>query len=47
MNLWINQKGTRPQDTPIDISELNAEELAIIKGQYPELMKNQSNTTIK
>jgi hypothetical protein len=43
----LNQKGTRPQDTPIDISELNAEELAIIKGQYPELMKNQSNTTIK
>jgi hypothetical protein len=43
----LNQKGIRPQDTPIDISELNAVELAIIKGQYPELMKNQSNTTIK
>jgi len=39
----LNQKGTRPQDTPINNSELNAEERAIITGKYPELTKNISN----
>jgi hypothetical protein len=37
----LNQKGTRPQDKPIDIGELNAEEQAIIKHRYPELIKNK------
>ncbi|HSH19947.1 MAG TPA: DUF3863 domain-containing protein [Draconibacterium sp.] len=36
----LNQKGIRPQDKPIDISELSAEEKTIIKGRYPELIKN-------
>ena len=36
----LNQKGTRPQDIPIDISELSNEEKAIIKRRYPELIKN-------
>ncbi len=36
----LNQKGTRPQDVPIDISELNAEEKEIVKRWYPELIKN-------
>jgi hypothetical protein len=35
----LNQKGTRPQDQPIDIKELNAEEQAIIECQYPGLIK--------
>ena len=34
----LNQKGTRPQDKPIDINELNAEEKAIVKRRYPELI---------
>lgn len=34
----INQKGTRPQDKPIPISELTAEEKAIIARRYPELV---------
>lgn len=33
----LNQKGLRPQDTPKLLSELNAEDQAIIKKQYPEL----------
>jgi len=36
----LNQKGIRPQDKPIDISELNAEEQSIIKRWYQELIKN-------
>jgi len=35
----LNQKGTRPQDIPIDISELNDDEQAIIKRQYPDLIR--------
>ena len=35
----LNQKGTRPQDKPIDIGELNTEEQAIIECRYPELIK--------
>jgi hypothetical protein len=33
----LNQKGTRPQDKPIDIGQLNADEQEIIKRRYPEL----------
>ena len=33
----LNQKGTRPQDKPININELNADDKAIIKKRYPEL----------
>jgi len=35
----LNQKGVRPQDKPISIEQLNAEEQAIIKQRYPELIK--------
>lgn len=35
----LNQKGIRPQDKPISIEQLNAEEKAIIKSRYPELIK--------
>ncbi len=37
----LNQKGVRPQDVPIDIRELSPEEQAIIKRQYPELIKGE------
>jgi hypothetical protein len=33
----LNQKGIRPQDKPIDIGQLNADEQAIIRRRYPEL----------
>jgi len=33
----LNQKGTRSQDKPIDLSELNAEEKTMILKRYPEL----------
>jgi hypothetical protein len=33
----LNQKGTRPQDKPIELRQLNADEQAIIKLWYPEL----------
>ncbi len=36
----INQKGTRPEDKPIDVKELNAEEKKIIKKRLPELTMN-------
>jgi hypothetical protein len=35
----LNQKGTRSQDKPININELNADEKAIIKNRYPELIE--------
>ena len=35
----LNQKGTRSQDVPIDISQLNAEEKTIIEIRYPDLIK--------
>jgi hypothetical protein len=35
----LNQKGSRPQDIPVDIRELNAEEQTMIKRRYPELIK--------
>jgi hypothetical protein len=34
----LNQKGVRPQDMPIPIGQLNADELAFIKRRYPELI---------
>jgi hypothetical protein len=34
----LNQKGIRPQDKPIPIGQLNADEQAIIKRRYPELI---------
>lgn len=33
----LNQKGTRPEDQPITIGQLNEEELAMIRRRYPEL----------
>jgi len=36
----LNQKGTRPQDKPININELNSEEQLIIKQRYPELINS-------
>jgi len=38
----LNQKGVRPQDKPISIGQLNADEQAIIKRRYPELIKDAS-----
>ncbi|MCX6226963.1 MAG: DUF3864 domain-containing protein [Bacteroidia bacterium] len=34
----LNQKGTRPQDNPIDIKQLNPDEQALIQRRYPELI---------
>ena len=34
----LNQKGTRPQDIPVRIEELNADDQAIIMQRYPELV---------
>lgn len=36
----LNQKGTRPQDKPIEIGQLNAAEQKMIKRKYPEQFKN-------
>jgi hypothetical protein len=41
MNI-LNQKGLRPQDKPIDIGQLNAEELALIRKSYPKLIDDIS-----
>jgi len=38
----LNQKGIRPQDKPIPIGQLNADEQAIIKHRYPELINGGS-----
>jgi len=35
----LNQKGIRPQDQPIPIGQLTADEQAIIRRRYPELLK--------
>ncbi|MHC4145627.1 MAG: DUF3864 domain-containing protein [Planctomycetota bacterium] len=37
----LNQKGIRPQDKPISIEQLNADEQAMIKRRYPELIKDR------
>ena len=34
----INQKGTRPQDKPVPLSNLTAEEQSLIRKHYPELI---------
>jgi hypothetical protein len=39
------QKSTRPQDKPINIGALNANERAMIKSKYPELIDNQTYIT--
>ena len=36
----LNQKGIRPQDKPIPIEQLSADEQALIKLRYPELIKS-------
>jgi hypothetical protein len=33
----INQKGTRPQDRPIPLTELTADEQSLIRRHYPKL----------
>ena len=38
----LNQKGTRPQDKPILIEQLSADEQAMIERRYPELIKDRS-----
>jgi hypothetical protein len=38
----LNQKGIRPQDKPIPIGQLNADEQAMIKQRYPELINGAS-----
>ena len=40
----LNQKQIRPQDKPMDIGQLNAEEKAIIKRWYPGLLPDDTNT---
>jgi hypothetical protein len=37
----INQKGLRPQDKPIPLTELSKEEQELIKKYYPELFKEK------
>lgn len=39
----LNQKGTRPQDKPIYIKQLNDEEKALIINRYPYLLKEESD----
>ncbi|MEI6235434.1 MAG: DUF3863 domain-containing protein [Planctomycetota bacterium] len=38
----LNQKGVRPQDQPISIGQLNAEETKMIQQHYPELIKDNA-----
>jgi outer membrane protein assembly factor BamB len=40
----INQKGSRPVDIPVSLSELTEAEQTIIRGHYPELFET-ANTT--
>ncbi len=35
----LNQKGARPRDKPVVIDELTAEDRALIRLQYPDLVK--------
>jgi hypothetical protein len=35
----LNQKGTRPQDKPVRLGQLSAENQGIIYARYPELKK--------
>jgi len=43
----INQKGIRPEDQPVPIVQLTADEQAIIKRRYPELIKGNGKTSDK
>ena len=38
----FNQKGTRPQDVPLSLSELSPEETALIRQHYPTLFPADS-----
>ncbi|MDP1561393.1 MAG: DUF3863 domain-containing protein [Pirellulaceae bacterium] len=35
----INQKGSRPQDVPVSLTELNDDDQSLIRGHYPELFE--------
>jgi len=38
----LNQKGTRPQDQPLRLSQLNTGDQSLIYRWYPELLKNRA-----
>jgi hypothetical protein len=40
----INQKGIRPQDQPVSLTELTSEEQSLIRRHYPELFASDANT---
>jgi hypothetical protein len=35
----LNQKGTRPQDKPVRLGDLAAEDQGVIRRRYPELFQ--------
>jgi hypothetical protein len=39
----INQKGIRPQDQPIPLTELTSEEQSLILRHYPEIFVSDAN----
>jgi len=39
----INQKGIRPQDQPVALTELTSEEQSLIRRHYPELFASDAN----
>ncbi|MBM3496211.1 MAG: DUF3863 domain-containing protein, partial [Armatimonadetes bacterium] len=39
----INQKGLRPQDQPIPLTELTADEQSLVRRHYPELFVSDAN----
>jgi hypothetical protein len=39
----INQKGTRPQDHPVPLSDLTSQEQSLIRRHYPELFTSGAN----
>ena len=39
----LNQKGIRPQDQPVSIRQLNADEQALIKRRYPDMIPDIPN----
>ena len=39
----ISQKGTRPQDQPVALTELTSEEQSLIRRHYPELFASDAN----
>jgi hypothetical protein len=42
----LNQKGTRPQDKPIPLSQLNSDDQLRIYARYPELKARASATLL-